>query len=99
CLENSSIFQDCDFAPSQVTDRPVPSGALQQNSTPAHLPPGSSPPYLPSSPTPAHLPPGSSPAHLPPGSSPPYLPPGPTPAIHGVNLHSNEMPSTSGSIV
>ncbi|RXN04570.1 polycystic kidney disease 1-like 3 isoform X1 [Labeo rohita] len=123
---NSSIFQDCDFAPSQVTDRPDPSGALQQNSTaahlppgsspahlppgptPAHLPPGSSPPYLPPGPTPAHLPPGptpahlppgSSPAHLPPGSSPPYLPPGPTPAIHGVNLHSDEMPSTSGSIV
>ncbi|RXN03369.1 tigger transposable element-derived 6-like protein [Labeo rohita] len=69
------------------------------NRTSAHLPPGSSPPYLPSGPTPAHLPPGSSPAHLPAGSSPahlppetspPYLPPGPTPAIHGVNLHSDE---------
>ncbi|XP_060717119.1 uncharacterized protein LOC132839923 [Tachysurus vachellii] len=52
---NCKVFQDCDFAPSQVTDRPDPSGALQQNSSPAHLPPGSSPNYLP---------PGSSPAHL-----------------------------------
>lgn len=62
---NCKIFQDYDFAPSQVTECPDPSGALQQNSSPSHLPPGSSPPYL--------LP-GSSPAHLPPGSSPPSLP-------------------------
>ncbi|ROL45081.1 hypothetical protein DPX16_22884 [Anabarilius grahami] len=114
---NCKIFQDCDFAPSQVTDRPDPSGALQQNSSPSHLPPGSSPPYLPPGSSPAHLPPGSSPpylppgsspAHLPTGSSPPYLPPnsspahlppGSSPATHAVHLHSDEMPSTSGSIV
>ncbi|KAL0149091.1 hypothetical protein M9458_055604, partial [Cirrhinus mrigala] len=94
-------------SPPYLPPGPTPAH-LPPGSSPAHLPagssppyllPGSSPPYLPPSPTPAHLPPGSSPAHLPPGSSPPYLPPGPTPAIHGVNLHSDEMPSTSGSIV
>ncbi|KAL1268519.1 hypothetical protein QQF64_033882 [Cirrhinus molitorella] len=72
---------------------------LPPSSSPAHLPSGSSPPYLPPGSSPAHLPPRSSPPYLPPGSSPPYLQPGPTPAIHGVNLHSDEMPSTSGSIV
>ncbi|RXN36343.1 hepatitis A virus cellular receptor 1 -like protein [Labeo rohita] len=93
--------------PAHLPPGPTPAH-LPPGSSPAHLPPGSSPPYLlpgsspahlPPGPTPAHLPPGSSPAQLPPGSSPPYLPPGPTPAIHGVNLHSDEMPSTSGSIV
>ncbi|XP_048063620.1 uncharacterized protein LOC125278459 isoform X1 [Megalobrama amblycephala] len=71
---NCKIFQDCDFALSQVTDRPDPSGALQQNSSPSHLPPGSSPPYLPPGSSPAHLLPGSSPDHLSPGSSLSHLP-------------------------
>nr|XP_023676800.1 uncharacterized protein LOC111848778 [Paramormyrops kingsleyae] len=58
---NCNIFQDCDFVPSQVTDRPDPSGDLKQNSSQAHLPPGFSP---------AHLPPGSSLGHLHSGEMP-----------------------------
>ena len=70
-----NIFQDSDFAPSQVTDRPDPAeDLLPPGSSPAHLPPGSSPAHLPPGSSPAHLPPGSSPAHLPPGSSPAHLP-------------------------
>ncbi|XP_065124996.1 uncharacterized protein [Paramisgurnus dabryanus] len=73
---NCNIFQDCDFMPSQVTDRPDPSEALQKNSSPSHLPPGSSPPYLQPGSSPAHLPPGSSPPYMQPDSSPAHLPPG-----------------------
>lgn len=46
---NPEIFEECDYAPSQVTNRPEPrtsltSGALQPHSPPTHLGTASSPP-------------------------------------------------------
>ncbi|XP_033180906.1 tigger transposable element-derived protein 6-like [Mastacembelus armatus] len=46
---NPDIFEECDYAPSQVTDRPDPgtslkSGAFQPHSPPIHLGTASSPP-------------------------------------------------------
>ncbi|CAM4572947.1 unnamed protein product [Leuciscus chuanchicus] len=77
---NPDIFQECDYAPSQVTDRPDPgtsltSGASQLDSPPTHSGTTSSPPtYLgtTSSPPPTYLGTASSPpAHLGTTSSPP----------------------------
>ncbi|XP_077074282.1 uncharacterized protein LOC143725635 [Siphateles boraxobius] len=105
---NPDIFQECDYAPSQVTDRPDPgtsstSGPSQLDSPPTHSGTTSSPP-------PTHLGTASSPStylgttssppptHLGTTSSPPtYLVTSGSSAIHNVTMScAQDEPGTSG---